>query len=152
MYILDQYTFRLISLCPLFAFILAVAKFRVVCQQDRRSSHSSVPTAHPPLYPSNLFPFSTTERTTAFPTAIMSSIPRKEIHAAATNPSERGFPTHGNPAPDDQDAWSAPNNPATKNPAEEHPEWEGKTLDGRGAGTTGGRAKEEMKTLRMREG
>ena len=82
----------------------------------------------------------------------MSSIPRKEIHAAATNPSERGFPTHGNPAPDDQDAWSAPNNPATKNPAEEHPEWEGKTLDGRGAGTTGGRSKDQMKSLPMREG
>lgn len=82
----------------------------------------------------------------------MSSIPRKEIHAAATNPSERGFPTHGHPVPDEQDAWSVPNNPATKNPAEEHPEWEGKTLDGRGAGTTGGRSKEEMRTLPTREG
>lgn len=81
----------------------------------------------------------------------MSSIPRKELHAAATNPSERGFPTHGHAAPDDQDAWSAPNNPATKTPAEENPDWEGKTLDGRGAGTTGGRSKEEMQTLPTRE-
>lgn len=72
----------------------------------------------------------------------MSSIPHKEIHAAATNPSERGFPTHGKPAPDDQDAWSAPNNPATKTPAEKNQAWEGKTLDGRGHGTSGGRGKE----------
>jgi hypothetical protein len=72
----------------------------------------------------------------------MSSIPHKEIHAAATNPSERGFPTRGKPTPDDQDAWSAPNNPATKTPAEQNKQWEGKTLDGRGAGTSGGRGKE----------
>ena len=72
----------------------------------------------------------------------MSNIPRKEVHAAATNPSERGFPTHGRAAPDDQDAWSAPNNPATKTPAEKNEAWEGKKLDGRGAGTTGGRGKE----------
>jgi hypothetical protein len=72
----------------------------------------------------------------------MSNIPRKEIHAAATNPSERGFPTHGAPAPDDQDAWSAPNNPATKTPVEKNEAWEGKKLDGRGAGTSGGRGPE----------
>ena len=74
----------------------------------------------------------------------MPSIPHKETHAAAVNPSERGFPTRGRPAPDDQDAWSAPNNPVSKTPAETEvyqKEWEGKTLDGRGAGTTGGRAK-----------
>jgi hypothetical protein len=70
----------------------------------------------------------------------MSSIPRKEVHAAATNPSERGFPTRGAAAPDDQDAWSAPNNPASKTPAEI--QGQGKTLDGRGAGTTGGRGRE----------
>jgi hypothetical protein len=73
----------------------------------------------------------------------MSSIPRKEVHAAAVNPSERGFPTHGKPTPDDQDAWSAPNNPVSKTQAEKdvwRKEWEGKTLDGRGAGTTGGRS------------
>ena len=72
----------------------------------------------------------------------MSSIPRKEVHAAATNPSERGFPTRGNPAPDNQDAWSAPNNPATKTLAEMNPDWEGKMRDGRGAGSPGGRGKE----------
>jgi hypothetical protein len=70
----------------------------------------------------------------------MSAIPTKEVHAAATNPSERGFPTKGAPAPDDQDAWAAPNNPASKTPAEIN--GQGKTLDGRGAGTSGGRGKE----------
>jgi len=79
----------------------------------------------------------------------MTSIPHnyKEVHAAATNSSERGFPTKGTPAPDNQDAWSAPNNPATKTPAEarkvwDEKEWEGKTLDGRGVGTTGGRPRD----------
>jgi len=76
----------------------------------------------------------------------MSSIPHKEIHAPATNPSERGFPTIGNPAPDNQDAWGAPNNPATKTPAEKfEASWEGKTLNGRGAGTTGGRGRELLR-------
>ena len=73
----------------------------------------------------------------------MSSIPRKEPHPTALNPSERGFPTHGKAAPDDEDAWSAPNNPASKTQAEKdgwRKEWEGKTLDGRGVGTTGGRS------------
>jgi hypothetical protein len=112
-----------------------VITFLAKIQHQKPSPANAIPT--------NLFPF---------PTGKMSSIPHKEIHAAATNPSEPGFPTTGKPAPDDQDAWSAPNNPATKNPTEEHPEWEGKTLDGRGAGTTGGRSKNEMHSLPKREG
>lgn len=82
----------------------------------------------------------------------MSSIPRKEVYPAATNPSERGFPTRGTPAPDDQDAWSAPNNPVTKTPAERNEAWEGKTLNGRGAGTSGGRGKELLRQAEADEG
>jgi hypothetical protein len=82
----------------------------------------------------------------------MSSIPRKEIQAAATNPSERGFPTTGTPVPDDGDAWSAPNNPVSKTPAEKNKAWEGKTLNGRGAGTTGGRGRELLQEAGQGEG
>ena len=76
------------------------------------------------------------------PIDTMSSIPHKEIHAAATNPSERGFPRMANQLPTTRMHGPAPNNPATKTPAEMNKDWEGKTLDGRGAGTSGGRGRE----------
>ena len=74
----------------------------------------------------------------------MSSIPHKDIHAAATNPSERGFPTQGAAQPSEEDAYEAKNNPATKTPAEkqgQHGQQEDEStasIDDRGAGSSGG--------------
>jgi len=57
----------------------------------------------------------------------MSSIPPKEIHPGAGSPSEWGLFSHGNSGPRKEDAYRAPNNPVTKNPAEMEPrsEWDG---------------------------
>jgi len=72
----------------------------------------------------------------------MASIPQKDIHAAATNPSERGFPTHGTPQPSEDDAYQARNNPVTKTPAEKQGlnrrDDSLASIDDREAGSSGG--------------
>jgi hypothetical protein len=66
-------------------------------------------------------------------------IPRKEIHASAIPASAR---SQAQAAPSTSEAYTAGNNPVTKNPEElSRSDW-GKTLDGRGTGTKGGPGRE----------